>query len=89
LAVPEPPRFEPADTNFGSGCEGSDADACFGGFARQATAIKAAQAAAAAADRDSLVLFAGDQYSGAVLSTGSQHSITISFKSARLHGLCI
>ena len=50
-------RFEPADRSFGP-C--TDPAACFGGFARQATAIKAAKAAAAANGIDTLVLHAGE-----------------------------
>jgi len=53
-------RFEMADKSFGP-C--TDAKACFGGFARQATAIKEAKAKAAAAGADTLVLHAGEHSS--------------------------
>ena len=62
-------RYTPADSGFGPNCDGSDAEACFGGFARQAAIIKESRAAAAAAQRDTVVLHAGDQFSGTVWDT--------------------
>ncbi|EFN56515.1 hypothetical protein CHLNCDRAFT_144120 [Chlorella variabilis] len=56
--------YDPADTNFGTQCEGDKVDACFGGFAKQATVIDEARQAAAARGVDTLVLHAGDQYTG-------------------------
>lgn len=58
-------RYDVASTGFGS-CASTDVDgaACFGGMPRMATAIEAARQQAAAAGSDSLVLFAGDIYSG-------------------------
>lgn len=58
------PSYDPADTNFGTQCEGDKVDACFGGFAKQATVIDEARQAAAARGVDTLVLHAGDQYTG-------------------------
>lgn len=57
-------RFTPTDAQYGSLCDDPGAVACFGGFARQATAIKAAKAAALQRGVPSLVLHAGDQFTG-------------------------
>lgn len=67
-----PRRFTPADELFGPACDGAAADACFGGMARQATAIKAAKAAAQRRGADALVLHAGDQFSGTVWDYGAR-----------------
>eukprot|EP00887_Chlorella_sp_A99_P005509 scaffold1.g5509.t1 len=56
-------RFQMEDSRDAN-CPASDTHgaACFGGFARQAGAISAARAAAAARGVDTLVLHAGDQF---------------------------
>lgn len=59
-------RFEPADVSFGTQCAGNMSAACFGGFARLSTAISEAKAAAARAGMDTLVLHAGDEYTGSL-----------------------
>jgi hypothetical protein len=59
----------PADPLFGPQCGGGKEATCFGGAARQATAIKAAQVKAAARGADTLMLHAGDQLSGTVWDT--------------------
>ncbi|KAL4425700.1 hypothetical protein ABPG75_009716 [Micractinium tetrahymenae] len=59
-------RFEPADVNFGTQCDGAASAACFGGFARLSTAISEAKAAAARDGMDTLVLHAGDEYTGSL-----------------------
>lgn len=58
-------RFEPADVQFGTQCNGTRGEeVCFGGVARQVSAINSARAAAARRGVDTLVLHAGDQYTG-------------------------
>jgi hypothetical protein len=52
--------------NFGTQCDGDKAATCFGGFPRQATAVNAARAAAAQRGVDTLVLHAGDQFTGSI-----------------------
>ncbi|KAL4445897.1 hypothetical protein ABPG77_009096 [Micractinium sp. CCAP 211/92] len=59
-------RFEPADASFGTQCDGNASAACFGGFARLSTAISQAKAAAARDGMDTLVLHAGDEYTGSL-----------------------
>lgn len=59
-------RFEPADVSFGTQCAGNTSAACFGGFARLSTAISKAKAAAAQSGMDTLVLHAGDEYTGSL-----------------------
>lgn len=58
-------RFEPADVQFGTQCEGTRGEeVCFGGVARQVASINAARSAAARRGVDTLVLHACDQYTG-------------------------
>lgn len=58
-------RYDPADTNFGPTCDlEAGSPTCFGGLARLATVLADAKKAAAAAGMDTLVLHAGDQFTG-------------------------
>lgn len=58
--------LDPADASFGTNCGNvaRGAPACFGGAARLATALNEARAEGAAVGMDSLVLHAGDQFTG-------------------------
>jgi 5'-nucleotidase len=58
-------HYDPSDANFGTTCDlENGAPTCFGGVARLATAIAEAKAEGAAAGMDTLVLHAGDQFTG-------------------------
>ena len=58
-------HLDPSDVNIGTTCDlDAGAPTCFGGLARLATALAEAKAEGAAAGMDSLVLHAGDQFTG-------------------------
>ena len=90
--APFPPphcRYEPADVQFGTQCDGARGEeVCFGGVARQVAAINAARAAAARRGGDSLVLHAGDQYQGTLYdAVFTKNGVQIAPELLRLMGV--
>lgn len=57
-------HYDPSDVNFGTCNLEGGAPVCFGGIARLASALAEAKAEGEAAGMDSIVLHAGDQFTG-------------------------
>lgn len=57
-------HYDPSDVNFGTCDLEGGAPVCFGGIARLASAVAEAKAEGEAAGMDTIVLHAGDQFTG-------------------------